>query len=156
MTHPEPNTAPTTTDATDAAGAPVPLLTPAEIRRDGAQFKVSIQGVPLALAKNRSEAVAALCRAAIERSEQIVATVHEGAGRSYLTFSPTGQVAQTTAPAPNTVRPDIAALSDEHRDLGVAADSEEQTRIWVEETMLDTHGPAEPARKKGLRGLLGR
>lgn len=123
-----------------------PLLTPAAITRRGQKFEVTVQGIRLDVVSSKASAVTLLCKEAISRGETIVTTVLEGAGRSYLTMTSTGHVSPSAAPAPGSVKPDLAAPAATG-DMGATAQSEDSTRSWVEENLLVGEAPA-PEKKK--------
>lgn len=131
-----------------------PRLIAAEVRRDSGQFVVTVEDVEIDRASTRSDALSRLCRVAIERRETLIVTVRDGAGKKYMTVSPIGEIAPSTAPAPTSVRPEVR-LSDDSIDLGVSDDGPEDTRSWVEATMLDYDQRAE-ATSKRRRGFLRR
>lgn len=123
-----------------------PLLTQAAIVRKANAFEVSVDGIRVGVEQSRAAAVTALCKEAIRRKETLVTTVLEGAGRSYLTMTPDGQVSKSAAPAHGSVKPipGVVAASDP-----LAAGSEDDSmRSWVEDSLLVDDRPSAPPKRR--------
>lgn len=123
-----------------------PLLTPASITRVGGKFVVAVQGMQIGVVTSKAQAVTALCKEAVSRKETIVTTVLEGAGRTYMTMTPTGHVSPSAAPAPGSLKPNLSG-PEPTGDMGVSAQSADSTRSWVEENLLVDNSPA-PVKKR--------
>ncbi|WP_460866650.1 hypothetical protein [Nocardioides pakistanensis] len=80
-------------------------------------------------------AVTDLCGEAIRRASHIVVTVVSPDSRRHMAIDPSGRVRESTPPAPDTARPDLAQMAPRIGDRMPSGQSDADLS-WVEERLL--------------------